>query len=228
MKYLNQQEAIDFDKELFHDGGFEIASGLQLMELAGLSVAQLCQKLYSPCEFLIVVGPGNNGGDGLVAARHLQLFGYTPIIYYPKRIDKLQHLVDQCNYHGIQFIEKFPSTEFLNKYTFIVDTIFGYSFKGDIRAPFDSIIKTLKEVKAPIIAVDIPSGWDVEQGNKGFGYEPAVLISLGAPKLCAKTFKGPHYLGGRFIPERLAKKLDLNLPPYPGSDQFVQIPESSL
>ena len=68
----------------------------QLMELAGLAVAQ-ASHLYIREELkdetnrkiAIVCGPGNNGGDGLVAARHLQQFGYEPIIHYPKpQLDK--------------------------------------------------------------------------------------------------------------------------------------------
>lgn len=54
----------------------------QLMELAGLSVASSILAEYPPSEYsrvLIVAGPGNNGGDGLVAARHLYHFGYKGI-----------------------------------------------------------------------------------------------------------------------------------------------------
>ena len=52
------------------------------MELAGLSVAQIISYKYPPKEFprvLVVAGPGNNGGDGLVAARHLYQFQYKKI-----------------------------------------------------------------------------------------------------------------------------------------------------
>jgi NAD(P)H-hydrate epimerase len=50
--------------------------------------------------------------------------------------------------------------------------------------------------------VDIPSGWDVENGpQEGCIEDPEVLISLTAPKLCAKHFKGRHFIGGRFVPK---------------------------
>merc|ERR1711920_1206946 len=57
------------------------------MELAGLSVATSLTKEYpveSHPQVLILCGPGNNGGDGLVAARHLHHFGYKPKVIYPK------------------------------------------------------------------------------------------------------------------------------------------------
>lgn len=60
----------------------------QLMELAGLSVSQALFKLQPLSKgnrILVACGPGNNGGDGLVAARHLFHYGYKPTIYYPKQ-----------------------------------------------------------------------------------------------------------------------------------------------
>jgi hypothetical protein len=52
---------------------------------------------------------------------------------------------------------------------------------------------------------------------------PEVLVSLTAPKLCAKHFSMTHYLGGRFVPPKMAAAYDLNLPPYPSSSQFVRM-----
>ena len=52
-----------------------------------------------------------------------------------------------------------------------------------------------------VISIDVPSGWDVSRGDvTGSGLQPALLISLTAPKECARTFKGKHALGGRFVP----------------------------
>ena len=59
----------------------------QLMEIAGLSVAQATDdfvKHQPGMRILVVAGPGNNGGNGIVAARHLQMFGYKCTIVYPK------------------------------------------------------------------------------------------------------------------------------------------------
>eukprot|EP01071_Lankesteria_metandrocarpae_P008775 Lankesteria_metandrocarpae@DN5051_c0_g1_i2.p1 len=62
----------------------------QLMELAGLSVAQCVYDCYTPAEgkslkVMVICGPGNNGGDGLVAARHLTEFGCNVVVCYPKQ-----------------------------------------------------------------------------------------------------------------------------------------------
>ena len=80
--YLTQDEATALDKELMRQPGFTID---QLMELAGLSVASAVVDAFPPPAHtvLVVVGPGNNGGDGLVAARHLYQFGYKVCCFPP-------------------------------------------------------------------------------------------------------------------------------------------------
>ncbi|KAJ3129545.1 NAD(P)H-hydrate epimerase [Nowakowskiella sp. JEL0407] len=224
MKFLTQQLAQLIDVELMSAaGGFSID---QLMELAGFSVAQAITKVYPSEKYnrvLVCAGPGNNGGDGLVAARHLSHFGYSPRILYPKRSEKqlFKNLVTQCTLLNIPFGESI--TEELKQSDLVLDAIFGFSFSGNIRSPFDQIIDELKNTEIPIVSVDIPSGWDVEKGNPGNGINPAMLVSLTAPKLGAKDFKGHHYLGGRFIPPDLANKWELDLPKYPGTEQVVVI-----
>lgn len=66
----------------------------------------------------------------------------------------------------------------------------------------------------------MPSGWDVVNGEPSEGgIQPDMLISLTAPKLCAKKFKGKyHYLGGRFVPFALQEKYNLDLPEYLGTE----------
>jgi len=127
---------------------------------------------------LIVCGPGNNGGDGLVCARHLLEFGYSTIhISYPKRPEKKPFigLSSACVASGLQIHSQLPA-KIDGEFDVIVDAIFGYSFTGELRAPFDTILRTLKSSKVPIVALDIPSGWDVEKGNvTGQGLEVETL-----------------------------------------------------
>lgn len=209
VKLLGQKEAQDIDVELMSTPGFSID---QLMELAGLSVAAAVHAAYPPTthpRVLVVCGPGNNGGDGLVAARHLKLFGYEPRVHYPKRSRREEaarlfgNLVHQCDMMGVPFIDTLPEAPEIRASTdLVLDAIFGFSFSGAMRAPFDDIVATMREAAVPIASVDVPSGWDVEKGNvSGDGLEPDMLISLTAPKLLAIHFKGAHhFLGGRFVP----------------------------
>eukprot|EP00644_Phytophthora_capsici_P014952 jgi/Phyca11/577356/estExt2_Genewise1.C_PHYCAscaffold_1090010 len=240
-RYLGQREAQRFDEQLMSSAhGFSID---QLMELAGLSVAAAVGKQFPSAakaaessggfkRVLVVAGPGIMGhGDALVAARHLVHFGYSPSILYPKRSAKplFQGLVTQCERLKIPFIEQIQDASTVDTtYDLILDGIFGFSFSGSIRPPFDHVVGTLQQCRTPIVSIDIPSGWHVEKGNEnGVGLEPKMLISLTAPKLCAKFFTGPdrvHYVGGRFVPKSLAEEFNLELPDYPGVEQCVKLP----
>jgi pyridoxal 5'-phosphate synthase / NAD(P)H-hydrate epimerase len=83
-----------------------------------------------------------------------------------------------------------------------------------------------------VTLTDCNAGWDVENGDVSqLGIAmPHVLVSLTAPKLCAKHFTGPHhYLGGRFLPPAMAQKYGLSdLPPFPGTAQCVRLEATSL
>jgi len=136
-------------------------------------------------------------------------------------------LTTQCEHVDVPFVNDLPAASVLDEsFDVVVDAIFGYSFSGtSLRAPWDSVIQALKQCKVPIAAVDVPSGWDVDKGDiHGIGIpEPKLLVSLTSPKLCAQSYRGIHYLGGRFVPLALNEKYQLNLPKYQGSDQVVDI-----
>ena len=73
--------------------------------------------------------------------------------------DLFTKLKIQCKKLDMKFLDEMPSpTEIDEQYNFVVDAIFGFSFKGNVRAPYDAILNTLKQVKIPICAVDVPSG----------------------------------------------------------------------
>ena len=76
----------------------------------------------------------------------------------------------------------------------------GFGFHGNPRTPFDSIVTAFEKTRTPIVAVDIPSGWNVMQGPGEHAYSPFAVVSLTAPKPCAHYYQGRHFLGGRFVP----------------------------
>ncbi|XP_049974643.1 NAD(P)H-hydrate epimerase isoform X3 [Alexandromys fortis] len=129
VKYLSQEEARAVDEELFNEYQFSVD---QLMELAGLSCATAIAK------------------------------GYQPTIYYPKRPNKplFTGLVTQCQKMDIPFLSEMPPEPMMvdELYELVVDAIFGFSFKGDVREPFHSILSVLSGLTVPIASIDIPSG----------------------------------------------------------------------
>ncbi|KAM0788336.1 hypothetical protein ACM66B_001478 [Microbotryomycetes sp. NB124-2] len=256
-RYITAKEAQMIDKELMgSDGAFSLD---QLMELAGFSIAQWVAQLYplgqelAPAEdgsrqkrdnerVLVVAGPGNQGGDGLVAARHLHHFGYSTSIFYPKESsgELFQRLKKQCENLDLPFIapptstsSSFPAAPDAQDVAFrralsgadiILDCVFGFSFKPPARAPFITALEEFRKTSKPVLSVDIPSGWDVEEGNTHDGFTPTALLSLTAPKLGVKQYADEgrtHWLGGRFIPPQMDKKYDLHLPAYPLSSMIV-------
>jgi NAD(P)H-hydrate epimerase len=227
LKTLSAAKAAALDVELMSTGGFSID---QLMELAGLSVSQAIYRLQPPNKgpkILIVCGPGNNGGDGLVAARHLWHYGYKPTVCYPKQSknELYQRLTVQLKNLEIPFTSDFNTS--LREADHVVDAIFGFSFSGEVREPFPGIIQALETTKIPVTAVDAPSSWNIETGppesGPGSAFHPAALVSLTAPKPLVKYFQGRHFIGGRFLSYSLAKKYDLEPPVYNGIDQIVEV-----
>jgi len=193
----------------------------------GCAVFKL-QPLNKGKRILVACGPGNNGGDGLVAARHLFHYGYQPTIYYPKQSknDLYQRLKKQLEDLKVPFTDDFHSA--LGSTDHIVDAIFGFSFSGEVREPFPKVIEALRDTNVPVLAVDAPSSWNIEEGppseGPGKGFMPGALISLTAPKPLVRWFKGRHFLGGRFLSPEMAEKYGLDIPKYEGLDQVVEVP----
>ncbi|KFG86406.1 hypothetical protein MANI_025559 [Metarhizium anisopliae] len=214
LKTLGAKTAAALDQELMSTCAFSID---QLMELAGLSVSQAVYRVHplnKGRRVLVACGPGNNGGDGLVAARHLFYYGYQPTIFYPKRSknELYQRLAKQLEDLEVPFVDDFQSA--VDSTDHIVDAIFGFNFSGDIREPFPKVIQALEETKVPVTSVDAPSSWDIESGPPKSG--PLV-----------KFFRGRHFVGGRFVSPSIAKKYDFEVPEYPGVDQIVEVPITS-
>jgi len=246
VRFLTQEEAINLDQELFTSYCFSVD---QLMELAGLSVASAIASKYNNSSHgrpVICCGPGNNGGDGLVCARHLKLFGYNPVVIYPKpgRAQLFQNLTIQCKKFDIPIIDQVPDKPLRDIGDLIVDAVFGFSFKPPNRNPdFSKLLRLMhahsgNHVDVPLVSIDIPSGWDVNTGHQFMdrdqegvdqamripALQPECLISLTAPKLSAKQHRGLyHFLGGRFVPESIKQKYNLNLPEYKDQKCFLEL-----
>lgn len=230
IKTLGAKAAAALDEELMSTCAFSID---QLMELAGLSVSQAVFRLQPPSRarrVLIACGPGNNGGDGLVAARHLFYYGYKPSVFYPKRgkNELYQRLAKQLEDLKVPFVDDFSSA--MKSTDQIVDAIFGFSFSGEVREPFPAVIRALQETTLPVLSVDAPSSWDIENGpprsGVGSSFMPTALISLSAPKPLVKHFEGRHFIGGRFVSPSIAEKYGFDVPSYEGIDQVAEIDSS--
>uniref|UniRef100_A0A493T183 YjeF N-terminal domain containing 3 n=1 Tax=Anas platyrhynchos platyrhynchos TaxID=8840 RepID=A0A493T183_ANAPP len=182
---------------------------------------------------LVVCGPAQNGAIGLVCARHLRIFDYEPTIFYPKRSpDPLyRDFTTQCEKMDIPFLSYLPTEVSPGRscpplaaccaspYYLIITLVISPPWL--CWEPGDAM-KSSGRPPRPAAGPASPR-WDVEAGSSS-GISPDVLVSLMAPKQCARRFLGrQHFVAGRFVPYDVQKKFELNPPEYPGTECVVPL-----
>jgi len=179
-----------------------------MMENAGAAaVKRLVEKFGSVKgkDILIFAGLGNNGGDGLVIARHLAGYGSSVTVFLLGEPDNIRS--EECSWNW-NLLEKMKSIksltggnfELLNnldKFDIIIDGILGTGISGEIREPQASAITFINESNAFKLAVDVPSGVDPDTGNKNLPHVTANItvtfhrMKVGMPKakdVCGEIF----------------------------------------
>lgn len=169
-------------RELDHRAitGFGVP-GIVLMENAGRGCAELLMRLNPDRKpTVILCGPGNNGGDGFVIARHLDNAGWPVKVHvlakhnrgdpgdadinfdilYTSGIEFTQYRPDYFEQsHRELFLRQFAATGW------VVDALFGNGLTRALGAPFDWLTSVVNESGKPVLAVDIPSGLDCDTGE---------------------------------------------------------------
>lgn len=82
-----------------------------------------------------------------------------------------------------------------------MDSLFGFSYHGAVRKPYQEAMLVLSEFADRVVSVDLPSAWAVDEYPVSYHttpWTPAAVISLTTPKVCMTSFSGRHYLGGRY------------------------------
>ncbi|XP_067309475.1 yjeF N-terminal domain-containing 3-like [Pseudorasbora parva] len=231
LRYLSKEEAVAMEMELLRDYRF---GRQQLTEMLGHACATAIVKAFPLSSLekrqptvLVLCGPDQNGCVGLACARHLHVFEYLPTVFCPKRsADRLhQDLTVQCERMDLPFLSYLPNeVQLLNDaYNLVVDAVLGPETDlASVGEPLTGVLQTLRDLKAPIASLDIPSGWDADDSSSE-GLTPALLVSLMSPKRCVRSFPGSHFLAGRFLPYDIQKKYELNLPKFSGTDCVVEL-----
>ena len=144
-----------------------------MMENAGAAAVKRLVEKFGDVEsrnILIFVGLGNNGGDGLVMARHLAGYNAKVTVMLLGSSEKIK--TDESNWNW-SILEKMPSvklmtggsTDFDFKPDVIVDGILGTGISGDIREPYATAINFINQTDCFKFAVDVPSGLDPQTGE---------------------------------------------------------------
>jgi NAD(P)H-hydrate epimerase len=153
-------------------------AGATLMETAGTALAEAVAGLAPQGPVRIVCGKGNNGGDGLVAARKLRGLGFE--------VETLE----------LESAESGDLDAWLEGSGAVVDAIFGTGFKGVAREPAATAIEAINRCGAPVIACDIASGVDASSGEiEGAAVEADLSVSFHAAKLGHRVAPGKWHTG---------------------------------
>jgi NAD(P)H-hydrate epimerase len=187
---------------------------LILMENAGRATATLAKRMLLGTvvgkRVACLVGGGNNGGDGMVAARHLANWGADVKVIVGTTKDKMKdmplgqlHILEKM---GIPIV----STDYaLGDYDLLIDGLIGYGLEGNPRDRVAMIIKSANASGRPILALDLPSGMNATTGET---YDPCIkataTLTLALPKTgflapSASPYVGDLYLADISIPRKV-------------------------
>ncbi|MBI2921676.1 MAG: NAD(P)H-hydrate epimerase [Planctomycetes bacterium] len=177
---------------------------IALMENAGRAVAEEAVRMAPRGPVALVCGRGSNGGDGFVAARHLDNRGVAVrvVALEAGRLEGEALL----NYRALKFTgaavsEHAPSDlegirAAVAGSALVVDAIFGTGLSGPLREPFPALIEELNSLGLPILAVDIPSGLDCDTGLPlGAAIRASRTLTMHAPKVGFSRGCGPGHTG---------------------------------
>ncbi len=169
---LTREQVRELDRRAIEEFG---VPGIVLMENAGRGVAETICQLGLSGPVAICCGKGNNAGDGLVIARHLENRGYVVRVLLWAAPDELPPDAS-TNYRIVKAsgmpLDVLPADdcrsileEALAAAGTVVDALLGTGARGEPRPPLDDVIDQMNASGRPMVAVDLPSGLDCDTGE---------------------------------------------------------------
>jgi len=201
---------------------------LTLMEVAGRSCAECIQDAYGPLDgdvVMILCGKGNNGGDGLVVARHLATDGARVHVLLTSPPDVLSEdaahnlsLLRQLQDDGtagerltigrLEDLAALRDTADALHPRLYVDALLGTGLTSDVREPVRSLVDWVNERTAPTVALDVPTGLHSDTGAVlGTAVRADRTVTMAAPKVGLRTGNGPPHAGPVDV-------VDIGIPPF--------------
>ena len=179
--------------------------GILLMEEAGKKSAEKLVELYSTQEdFIVLVGPGNNGGDGWVIARYLYLWGKHVQVYCshdPLRLqgdarinfEIVRHLPIAYGIWNPQHSERILDE---GEPPVLIDALLGTGIRDTLRDPIATLIEYWEEKSIPVVAIDLPSGLSADSGGLINAVLPAAhTLTFQLPKICHYVYPAASMCG---------------------------------
>ncbi len=213
----------------------------QMMENAGRNLAMLTKKILdddiSRKKICIAVGNGNNGGGGLVAARHLSNWGAEITILVAKPEARFKSIparqLETVRHLPISVVFADSHFDYINwnECDLIIDAILGYGLNRVPDQNVSKIIQAINTMRCPIISLDTPSGLHTTNGVSFENVVRAdVTLTLALPKVGlinteAKEYVGDLYLGDISVPPLLYSQLGIKVKPFFGKNPVIHYAE---
>jgi len=227
---LTTEQMIEVDRLMIDKFGISL---LQMMENAGVHLAELTRQLLGGSvagrTVCVLCGRGNNGGGGMVAARHLHNWGAE--VHVMRLAGDLKEVpAHQWRILNIIGIRKEPDFN-LNQADILLDALIGYGLSGNPRPAAARLIEKINSSDVRVLSLDAPSGLDTNSGSPG---KPTVkaqaTLSLALPKVGlmtseARPFVGELYLADISVPRELYRHLGLKVDPLFSEDAIIKIVE---
>ena len=172
----------------------KLKSSYVLMKRAGTNCAKKIYKSKLNSKFIVLCGPGNNGGDGLVISQGLKKLNQSVILYSLKSMDykrdaKIAYKKNQLtknNYNDLN----------IPKNSVIIDCLFGIGLNRKVKGMYKNIIKKVNKSKQYVISIDIPSGINGDNGKiMGEAIKANSTYTLHAKKIGLTVNSGMKYSG---------------------------------
>lgn len=177
----------------------QLASDGSLMAKAGQALAVLAQEIAADNAdpILIVAGPGNNGGDALVAALHLKQSWHRVIVVLAADPAKLP--ADAAKAYeawvadGNGCLDAIPAD---TRFSLTVDGLFGIGLQRPLEGRYAALVQQINRLPCPVLSIDIPSGLDADTGRiLGCAIEADYTLTFLAAKPGLYTLEGPDHAG---------------------------------
>jgi NAD(P)H-hydrate epimerase len=228
---VSPQQMREIDLAAEHEYGI---SPIQLMEVAGLATARVARSLVGPPltgrRVCIVAGPGNNGGDGLVAARRLAGWGGRVTAVTAYVVDAARGLSGpQLTAARLAGVEVAPWAGEIPDADLVIDALLGFGATGAPRGAVETMIAAVNGSGATVLALDVPSGLDAATGEaaaacvRADGTVTLALPKTGLLATTARKYVGRLWLADIGVPPPLLDRLGVDTSGLFDANDIVEI-----
>ena len=197
---LTVEEMYEADRlTMSGEAGVPQVDGIDLMEAAGRAVAigaeAMMEELALDGPIHVLCGPGNNGGDGFVAARRLLDEDFEVRLFLLGSIDKLTGDAAEMAEEWLDAIEPLDENSGVGA-DLVIDAIFGAGLARPLDGMVFDLVTAINEARTPVIAVDVPSGIDGNTGLvRGAAFQAHSTITFFRPKPGHLLMPGREHCG---------------------------------